>query len=293
MKKKTFNSDAKLDLKDVVIFFWKEKFLILISSIIITLILSYYFIGKNENIYSAETEINLPDDRDLSFYNLHFTEKNIITEKQFSDLFYQNFIDLNNIESFVNNSDQKNNKFYNENIINIREYFNSKLIREIREDKLQGKETKTYIIKYNDFIKGDLFLVSYLNYIFQITITDINVMAKKLISLKIENYKNNLIISKKIELDKPLLQTRQDQSSLVFQPIDLFFKGSYVLEKKIAQFENFKNSLNDFRMNHNVTFNSTTVKQLNKSNTWWLSLSISLSLIFSIIIAVIKNILKS
>ena len=121
---------------------------------------------------------------------------------------------------------------------------------------------------------------------------------KKILKLSIENkiiiFENALKKAKIINLENPILRSLNNQSQVVNEPTDLFYKGSKILSQEIVDLKNLLIKLENEQFNFEIIVDkplNSPVKQM--PNLAYFAIGLILGLFLSLVIVFFKGILKN
>jgi len=239
MKKNNFYTlDNDIDFIYLIQLFWKEKILILCISIIFG-VLGYLYSSAQLKEFKTEIKIKNPYEELFLNYkifknenNEKFSNKNYEgDEKKFVNIFQQNFISLDNVAVFLEQSKEFDNlkAILKSKNITPQQYFNNKLIL-IKETTF----TK-YFLLFNNELDGIMFLNNYIDYINKKTIFEIT----ELIKLKILSEKYRLEKEyKKAKIANIEIPSLNTNSQNLIEGFSYFIEGfSYFQGSKILLLE--------------------------------------------------------
>jgi LPS O-antigen subunit length determinant protein (WzzB/FepE family) len=303
-KNNSYLADDEIDLGSIIKSLWKEKILILSISIICGL--AGYLFGsfqpqyfkteikiKNPSIQLFETYSNLIDDNNNNKDSNNSNNNNNNIAAQFISDYKLNFLTLDNVESFVEESrDLENFKAYlKSKNITVKQYFKDKL-GEVKEKNIII--SNKYFLVFTKELDGDIFLNNYAEYTKKKNITEFKKNLKLKIEYKIYSYEQALEIAKLINLEYPILKSLDNQLvQVVSEPEALFYKGSKVLSQNIIYFKRLLQRLENDKFNYNPILDkaSLSVLQNTSVNLFFVS-GLFLGLILSLVIIFLRNTLK-
>lgn len=324
-KKKTNLQDDEINLSEIILYFWKQKFLILFFSL--TFLVAGFIYGMLQpKIY--ETDVTLRNTPETLFfkYNLYLQEK---FEKSFDKELKLNLLSFDNLLEFI----EKNNKInelkssLKENNIDIRKYFEEKLI--LKKNK--------YTFSFEKSFQGEDFLNDYVIFTKQKTEKIFKEQLITTINNKINYYKQNLKIAEKIELQDPMLKFILDANngyalftiqkaekisielneklinmvanledielkkliletfnrdyslpSLMRESNALFYDGTKILSQKLIYLNELKNDASNLTLNNLLIEKASFPKQTSKSTLVFVVAGFILGLFVSLIIIFIR-----
>lgn len=296
---KIANSDD-VDLKILILSFWKEKKLIL-SITLLFLSLGYlYTLTLNKNVeFTSRIKTQQPPLEYFSIYEAFFTEMDIpFRGKSFIKTFNLNMFSLDNIEKFVDQGDDLNDfkNYLKKNDQNVRVFFETrfKQAKAMDDNRVLVPIEGEYILTSSSILDTNKFLNSYANYIKDLTISEF----KKQKIIKILNirevYKQNLEISEAISLDHPIIQNLKGvtQSNILTEPINAFYQGSIILSKRIEHLDIMIETLKKNFEYNVISERAIVISSTFKNTTYPLIFAIIIGIILSLFVILFRTILK-
>ena len=306
-KNNSYLADDEIDLSDIIKSLWREKILILFISIICGLF-GYLFASFQPQNFKTEIKLKNPPYQLFESYSYLINNNNqkttttttttIITiikttnvaEKFFSD-FNLNFLSLDNVESFVEESQGLDNfkRYLKSKNITAKKYFIDKLgIVKEKNIIISNK----YFLVFEKNLDGDIFFNNYAEFTKKKSIIEF----KKNLKLRIEDsiyiYEQALEKAKLINLENPILKS-PDIRAPFNEPATLFYRGSLVLTYDIINLKKLLQKLENDQFNYNLILDkaSPPVLQNTSSNLFFVS-GLVLGFLLSLVIIFLKNILK-
>ena len=284
MKKiNTYFIDDEIDLRDFIKKLCKEKILILSISIICGLLGYFYGLSKSQEL---KTEITVKNPHIQIFEPYNLSNNNIVG--QFTSDFRLNFLSLDNVQNFIEESREFDNfKGYLKSInISANEYFANKF-GEVKEKNIIIPNK--YFINHTKEFDGAIFFNKYVEFIKKKTIVELKNNLKLTLLNSIHDHQEALEIAKKIQLENPIIKTTQQA---VNEPEALFYKGTKVISENLNNLNKRLIKLENDQFNYNAVLQ----KALTLDNSTNLSLYFVLGLILgsflSLVIIYLKSILK-
>jgi len=291
MKKNNFYTlDNDIDFIYLIQLFWKEKILILCISIIFG-VLGYLYSSAQLKEFKTEIKIKNPHEELFLNYkifkdenNEKFPNKNYeSTEKKFVNIFQQNFISLDNVAVFLEQSKEFDNLkaiLKSENIT-PQQYFNNKL------SLIKEKETTftKYFLLFNNELDGIMFLNNYADYINKKTTFEIKEMIKlQLLSAKYrveQEYKKAKIAN----IEVPILNAKSNEFS--------YLEGSKILLLELNNIDMKLTSLEkDLINNYLVLDKASIVNNISKRSYIYYPGGFFFGIFFSFVIFFLKTVLQ-
>ena len=265
-------ADDEIDLRKVILILWKEKFIILIITLIFT-VTGYIYNTLQPKDYQITYTFTLRDAPVALFEKYRpfiQQQQQISVVTNFNEEFKLNLTSHDNLRNFV----EQNKKF---------DEFKSYKLQPMTDNK--NSKPNQYSFTLSKPLPAEKFLIDYNFYIKQITVNSFKKQLKLTIENELEIYKQNLEIAKKIDLENPILKSFAEGNSVVNEPSALFYKGSKVLSQQIVYQEKLLDGIETFVFEYNPILESPTKPSLvSKSVTGIIynafALGLSLSLIF-------------
>jgi len=298
-KKKNLQ-DNEINFSEVILYFWKQKFLILFFSLTF-LIVGFIYGMLQPKIYKTDITLrNTPETLFLK-YNLYL-QKNF--EKIFDEELKLNLLSFDNLIEFV----EKNNKInelkstLKKNNIDIKKYFK----------EIFSLEQKKYTLRLEKTFQGENFLNDYVLFTKQKTENFFKEQLISTLDIKINYYKQNLKIAEKIDLQNPILKsmleanngyiifTRQEAEiifneklmnlpSMAKEPSTLFYEGTKILSQKLIYLNELKNDVSNLKLDYNLFIEKASPAHLaSKSILFFAVAGFVLGLFISLIIIFIR-----
>jgi hypothetical protein len=174
----------KIHFTEIINKIWKEKLLIFLISIVFSLLA--YFLSLNlTKKYLTQITLKNPPFYLFDDYSFHISNiNNDYLNNLFSLEINNNLLDITNLEKFIDQSTEFDSFkiFLKSRNISVKEYFKKNKI----EIKHLNNISLVFINHTND-LDGKLFLESYIKYIKDISITQLKITLRTLISNRIKN----------------------------------------------------------------------------------------------------------
>jgi len=293
-KSDTYFADDQIDLRDLIRKLWKEKILILSISIICGLLGYSYQLLKPQEFTS---EIILKNPPKQIFEPYHFSDfnkndkegKEKIVEQFVLD-FNLNFLSLDNLQSFVEESREFDNlkKNLKSRNISAREYFEGKFGEVKKKDIIIPNN---YFLNHTKELDGAIFLNKYAEFTKKKAIFEFKNFTKLTLLNNINNSLEALEIAKKIQLENPIIKTTSQQQ-IVTEPEALFYKGTKVLTENLNYLNIRLIKLENDQFNYNIILQNALTKKKSKNFPLYFVFGLMLGLFLSLTIIYLKNILK-
>jgi LPS O-antigen subunit length determinant protein (WzzB/FepE family) len=323
-KNNTYLSDDEIDLGNIIKSLWKEKFIILSISIICGL-LGYFYGLLGSQDYNFKTEITLknPPTQIFEPYNLfninliknnnninliknnnndnnnnnNNNDVNNIVEQFISD-FKLNFLSLDNLENFIEESREFDNfkGYLKSRNISTKQYFSGKKF-DFSDQRFGAVKEKNkiipnkYFINHSKKLDGAIFLNKYVEFIKKKTIVEFKNNLKLTLLDTINNNQEALEIAKKIQLENPIIKNT-NQQLVVNEPEALFYKGTKVIAENINYLNKRLIKLENDQFDYNVILQKASTLKKPTSLPLYFALGLMLGLFLSLGIIFFKGILK-
>lgn len=272
--------NGEIELREIILIVWKEKFSILIVTLIFAVVGYFYGINKPK-VY--QTAVTFTTELDYSFdSNNEFFDKklniNLIDKK-----LNINLLSTNNLTAFLDQTDKfKDLKSYlKENGTNPESYFKDKL-NLVKKDEYLNDLSLTYSKPFN----AEEFLNEYVLFVKNKTEMALKKTIINKIFSRIETYKENFEIAKKIDLEDPVFSTidvfSKDYSNL-------FYRGTKVLSQQIIDLEDRKNKIIDAKLFSLIVIKTMNSYVISKTANFYILISIFLGLFFSTLIILLRK----
>jgi hypothetical protein len=209
---------------------------------------------------------------------------------QFISDFKLNFLSLDNLESFVEESKEFDNfkGYLKSRNISAKEYFVNKL-----NEKKEGNLIipNKYFLVYTKELNADIFLINYVQFIKKKSIEEIKKSLKLSIETKLFKVYDAIEKAKLINLTNPLL-TGPKGNQVVQEPKDLFYKGTKVLEQEIISLKELLIKLENDQFNFDIILEKPFSSVQPISRFKYFAIGVMLGLFLSLGIIFFKGILK-
>ena len=282
----TINKAEEIDLKEVLLILWKSKFFFLIiTSMFMAIGFLYSF--SQPKLYQSTITVREAHDEIFYIYDKIFNKdknKESYADK-FNKDFQLNLLSLDNLEAFIKQNKKLDtlNSYLKENKKDVRKLFYNKLLPLV--DKV-NKGQNQYILTYPKSLLYENFLNDYVIYIGKITEKNFKLKFDYIFLSEMKIVDNNLIIAQKINIENPI-----DNKSG-----DLFYEGYKVLSQKKSFLKELMSEEKNIFLNYNPILEKALVLELkpfSKSPVLIMVVSFIAGFFFSIIYAIIRNVLKT
>jgi hypothetical protein len=299
-----------LNLRDVLIILWKEKILILFTTLIFVAI---GFVYSNFKPKEYTTKITLREltpfliDEYQSFSSSFLQEmeqqsQQVYIYPKFNDEFKLNLLSVDTMVEFVETNNELNEfkSYLKDNNISIRKYFFKKFERSEEKIKFHPSDIRKpifadeYTLTFQKPLPGEKFLNDYIIFVKEKT----EKIYIQQISYRINNhiniYRQNLEIAKKINLDDPILKSMNVGNAVVNEPTALFYKGTKVLSERLVHLNELLNKTKSITLGYNpILEKASNALLITRSLFTILAFFFWTGFFFSIIIIFIKLLLKN
>jgi LPS O-antigen subunit length determinant protein (WzzB/FepE family) len=316
-KNNTYFSSDEIDLGDIVKLLCREKVLILSISIICGLA-AYLYASFQSQEFKTEVILKDPPPQLFEPYNYILNKKinnnnnssnnssssnnnninninninnnNVVS--QFISDFKLNFLSLDNLQSFVEESRELDNfkAYLKSRNISAKRYFVKKINVVQEKDLIIPNK---YSLVFTKELDGDIFLNNYVQFVKKKTLFEIKENLKLSIENKIIILENALENAKLINLENPILKSLV-HTQVVNEPDDLFYKGSKILSQEIIYLKRLLIKLEreqfNFELISEKPLNSPVIEML---NFVYFVTGLMLGLFLSLGIIFFKSILKN
>lgn len=284
----TINKAEEIDLKEVLLDLWKSKFFFLIiTSMFMAIGFLYSF--SQPKLYQSTITVREAHDEIFYIYDKIFNKDKNKNTKSYADEFNKDFqlnlLSLDNLEAFIKQNKKLDtlNSYLKENKKDVRKIFYNKL------SHLVDKASKTqnrYMLTYPKSLLYENFLNDYVMYTAKITERNFKLKLDYIFLSEMKINDSNLIIAQKINIENPI-----DNNSG-----DLFYEGYKVLSQKKSFLKELISEEKNIFLNYNPILQKALVLELkpfSKSPVLIMAVSFIAGFFFSIIYAIIRNVLKT
>ena len=235
-KNNSYLADDEIDLGEIIISLWREKILILSTSIICGFLGYLYASFIITKQFKTEVILRNPPTHLFKPY------ENVLDYKKANEIFISNFklnfFSSDNLESFVEENRGINNFNGYLKLKNIipEKYFANRLQQDMSYNKSADiNYSSKYFLLFSEELDGDIFLNNFVEFIQKKNIFEFKKILKSEIIYKINNQKDNLDILKKLIYSKNPLRLPE---YLKNDPEDLenfLYKSDFLLVREINQ----------------------------------------------------------
>ena len=283
MKKNTTDLTHEIDLGNLIRLLWREKILIVSISIICSLI--GYMVTPSQ-LQQFKVKITLKDPPTQIFEPYIFETP---INQQFILDFKLNFLSINNVEIFLEQSREFNNfkAFLKSKNINVNKYFDDHRFGSVKEKNVAIPNK--YFLVFTKELDGVAFLNNYADFIKKKTIIETKNNLKLTIQNKITNNEQALEIANLIKLEEPILKSAK--TNLVLPEVeDLFYKGSKVLSQNIVNLKKLIIKLENDQLNYEPKLEQSVISEFHSKG---LTLDYLTGLIFGFLLSFVIIFFKS
>ena len=291
--------DDEIDLKEIILTLWREKYLILIITLVFT-VTGYIYSTLQPKVY--QTTITLSD-APVSIFKkyeslislqqqqlfLQQPQQQISLASNFNQDFKLNLSSLGNLVKFVeqNKKIDEFKSYLKTNNIKTRIYFSGKF-QPVTDKK--NELTNKYTLNFSIPLTGTEFLNDYITYTKKVLVNEFKEQLKEDIKNEIKIYELNLEIAKNINLENPILKSFAEGNSVVNEPQALFYKGSKVLSLQKSYLELLLKEIDNSTFNYNPILERASYPTLvTKSASIFMTTTFALGLFLSFIAIYIKS----
>ena len=291
----------EIDLGEIIRKLWKEKFLILSISLIVSVLAYTHVAFKPKTFQTTVVLRNIPTTLFLNFdtyLNLQGIERTTFSAL-FKNEFYQQLNSFDNFDEFVkqNNSINSFKIMLKDKQISAKDYFLSSSPNKFGPEKQKNKIIENrYYLNFPKELKGDDFLNEYILFIFQKVENLIKKQIMYVFSSQKNNYEKNLVIAKQLNIQEPILQQKLQDRSLfmINEPKDLYYRGTKVIQNEIDNTNKIIAEAKDFKLDFNPILDRAYMPiVVSDSPLKFGILGFIAGLFLSLIYIIIRNVLKS
>jgi LPS O-antigen subunit length determinant protein (WzzB/FepE family) len=298
-KNNAYLADDEINLEDLIKSLWREKIIILSISIICGLLGYFYGLSKPQEL---KTEIILKNPPAQIFepyilFNINNNNNNDNNNNnnnniagQFISDFKLNFLSLDNVQNFIEESREFDNfkGYLKSRNISVAQYFNHKFGEVTEKNVIIPNK---YFLNYSKELDGAVFFNKYAEFIKKKTIAELKNNLKLILLNTINNHQEALEIAKKIQLENPIIKTL-GQLQVVNEPQPLFYKGTKVISQNLDYLNKRLIKLENDQFNYNIILQKALTLKNPTSLPLYFVLGLILGSFLSLVIIYLKNILK-
>ena len=301
-KNNSYIADNEIDLSGLIKLLWREKILILSITIICGLA-GYLYTPQYQN-YKTEIKFKDPSFSLFEPYNYNNSINNSINNnnnnnnnnktiyEEFISDFKSNFLYLNNLQSFIEESREFDNfkEYLKSRNISTSKYFANKIVEAKEKNLIISNKYSFFFTKELD---GDIFINNYAEFIKKKTVFETKKKIKTLLENRIAILENDLEKSKLVNFEYPILKS-MSQNQVLNEPLDLFYKGTKILAQEIYYLKKLLIKLENEQFDYEF-ISGKPLNSLINARTGYLNfqLGLMLGLFLSLGIIFFKNILRN
>lgn len=295
-------NDDEINLKEIILTVWSEKFLI-ISFSLIFLIIGYIYGDKRNKIYQTQILIrDIPAQTIFGDYLSQITKTIEVDIIDYNKLLDLNIIASTNMIKFLNQNSELGEfkSFLKKKNVNLNRYFFNKIKREENEENGENKENYTkYTLKFSKPFPAQKFLNDYIVYANKITELEIKKKLKDILETELAVYKKSFSVAKLLNYDQPLQEEHYKMFEIPSneqynQFYYLYPLGTKILSYNINYLEQIIDQLDNFKLDYKLIVDVASPPTLLTKTAKTIALfALLLGLFFSIIVIFIRSILKS
>jgi LPS O-antigen subunit length determinant protein (WzzB/FepE family) len=302
-KNNPYIADDEIDLSDLIRMLWREKILILSISIICGLLGYLYALFNFNSEFKVQIKLQDPPFQLFEGYtylvlnnknNVLNNKNNNILIDQFVSNFKLNFLSLDNLQTFVEESRDLDSfkKYLKSRNISTRQYFGNKL-GEVKENNKIISNTYFFVFE-KKILDGDIFIGKYVEYIKKKNIIEFKKNLKLTIENKINITEDAFEIAKIINLEYPILKSSDRLSQVIAEPEALFYQGTKVLSQSIIIYKKLLQNLEKNQFNFNPISDKGIITPINPMSSYFYFLTgLFVGFFLFCIFALFKSALKN
>ena len=271
-KKNIYTSEDEINIIDLIKQFWEDKVLILSVSAICALLAFFFLTFVNIKEKESQTRIilQIPSVAPFQKYKDFLNDENFtgiiinnnnnnnvsINNNSFPLIFFNSLkakmSSTDNLESFLEQSKEIDNfkVFLKKKSVTAKQYFTKERFGIITDKKQQV--SNEFFLNFNKELDGATFLNNYVEFAKNKVINDIRNTLKIKLLVAIEKHENAFEIANKIKLEVPILKSMSSGSSVVNEPVSLFYLGTEVLSQQSKYFKKLLLDLETDKLNIDV-----------------------------------------
>ena len=285
----------EIDLGEIIRKLWKEKFLILSISLIVSALAYIHVILKPKTFQTTVVLRNLPS---TSFIKFYVTDK-IDFDKLFASEFKRYLNSFDNLNEFVkqNNSINSFKTLLKEQQISAKDYFlngtsKNKFGPETEKDKIFKHR---YYLNFPKELKGDEFLNEYVLFTFREAENSMKNQIVTIFSSQKNTYEKNLAIAKQLNIQEPILQQKLQDRSLfmINEPKQLYYSGTKVIQNKIDTLNKLIAEAKEIKLDNPILDRASKPIIVSDSPLIFGILGFIAGLFLSLMYIIVRNVLKS
>lgn len=281
--------NVKIDLQEIILTLWKEKFLIIMITLTFT-VAGYIYDKYSPQTKFYQTTITLREAPENLFVSILFSsikQPEIFNASNFNKEFKLEFNSSDNLRNFVEQNKKLDEfrSYLKTNRIDTVYYFKDKLKRDTDNQN-------QYTLTFSKPLPGKDFLYDYSIYTMKIVKSKFLEMLITGIKNRVEVLNQNLDIAIKIDLSEPIIKSLNSSNFVVNVPEELFYQGYKVLATKIFYLEKMLNQPNDKFLDYNFFLNRASNLNLIIIKSYIVNLMFIAGFFSSFIIIFIRSIIS-
>jgi LPS O-antigen subunit length determinant protein (WzzB/FepE family) len=296
-------SDDEIDLKEIILTLWKEKFLILIITLIFT-VAGFIYGTLKPKVFETLITLRLAPEVLFEKYRPFIAiqqqqqqqqQQQISIASNFNKMFKLNLLSFDSLTNFVEQNKKLDEfkSYLKKNNIDVRSYFRGEYRLEpviVPKKKNKYFKENQYSLILSKSLPYDEFLNDYFIFIKKKTESEFKEEMIDKIVVEIEIYKQNLEIAKKIDLQNPMLKSIAEGYSSTAEPNALFYKGSKVLSQQLIYLEKLLEETKKLNLNYNPILEKASSPIIeSQSIVIFISFAFFLGLFLSLIFIFLKS----
>ena len=297
----------EIDLGKIIRKLWKEKFLILSISLIVSALAYAQVTFKPKTFQTTVVLRNIPSTLFVKFDTAINLQKQQQQQQQqitfaslLKDELHQKLNSFDNLDQFVkqNNSINSFKTLLKEKQISAKDYFSNgssknKFGPETEKNKILKNR---YYLNFPKELKGDEFLNEYVLFIFQEAENTIKNQIVSVISDQKNNYEKNLAIAKQLNIQEPILQQKLQDRSLfmINEPKEMYYSGTKVIQTKIETLNKLIAEAKELKLDFDPILDRASKPiSISHSPLKFGILGFIVGLFLSLVFIIVRNVLKS
>ena len=299
----------EIDLGEIIRKLWKEKFLILSISLIVSALAYINVAFKPKTFQTTVVLRDIPSTLFIKFETAiklkqqqqqQQQQQQITLAPLLEDELHQKLNSVDNLDQFVkqNNSINSFKALLKEQKISAKDYFlNGDSKNKFGQEREKNKIIKNkYYLNFPKELEGNKFLDEYVLFTFQNTQENIFKEIITLLNEEVELLQTNLVIAKKLNLKEPILQQKVSDRSLfiINEPTELYYKGFTVLQIEIENLNKLIAEAKDFKLDFDPILDRASKPIIvSGSSLKYVILGFVAGLFLSLIYILFRNVLKN
>ena len=291
----------EIDLGEIIRKLWKEKFLILSISLIVSALAYINVAFKPKTFQTTVVLRDIPSTLFIKFETaIKLKQQQITLAPLLEDELHQKLNSVDNLDQFVkqNNSINSFKALLKEQKISAKDYFlNGDSKNKFGQEREKNKIIKNkYYLNFPKELEGNKFLDEYVLFTFQNTQENIFKEIITLLNEEVELLQTNLVIAKKLNLKEPILQQKVSDRSLfiINEPTELYYKGFTVLQIEIENLNKLIAEAKDFKLDFDPILDRASKPIIvSGSSLKYVILGFVAGLFLSLIYILFRNVLKN